>query len=175
MAHLCKNYIEFSGARDNENAFLNAMANYQQQVSSKVGAVIPEGYDREVYGDNNGLCSLSVVKDEVSNQIVIECESRWSPPYNIMRYLAEKFNVVISVDYDELASFEYGTWVYNGELKREIEHYYLSEEEINEVFNGEWGSGFEFRGEWFDSKYDIFDKLLDDKKEGKENVNQITR
>jgi hypothetical protein len=107
MANVCFNYVTISGSADNMAVL------YQDLQANK--------FDAE-------MCivdSLEYIK-ESDNKIAFTAESRWVPPFEVLKRISEDYRVEIACQYDECSADMAGEFCFNsGENEYENNYGYL--------------------------------------------------
>lgn len=168
MAHMCINLVSFKLGSKDQKSFLKEIKMMCKLSESLNEGVLPGDYKEGIDGAGDYLF-FEVPSDRMIDYDdktgSFQVSSKYSPPIDVLHFIAKKYNISMECHYEELGSYEYGVWKYDHLLKN-TEEICLTEDEINLV--KEFSIGYELNGEYYDSRYDALDLLLDAKIKGGE-------
>lgn len=91
---------------------------------------------------------------------VLYYDTRWSPNTEIVRQIADHYNVGFTLDYEELACGVYGKAIYADGILTDT---YLEQTDFDTYQLDEETDSYHFEGETYNSEWEILETLLDRK------------
>ena len=150
MANWCNNWVTLDGEPENVKAFMNDIIKLEKESAKTnmgVRAIEDEGgeYMFDIYVDEGGF----------------SFESKWSPVFASLRYLAGKHGVTVTNNYEEGGCQVYGQWTSDGECETDV---YLESEEWDLAVPGNKDCEFYiYKGVKYDSQEDALQLILEEK------------
>lgn len=154
MANWCSNYVEYKGEEANINSLLEGLRELEKE-NERTGLV---GVRPSEEGDLQYMFDL-YVEDEF-----FSFESKWTPAYDLLQFLAKKYQVTIINRYSEPGNMVFGQWTSDGEIEDDV---WLTDEEWELAVPGnEDESFYTYEGKEYECKEEILDIILDKKLQG---------
>lgn len=91
---------------------------------------------------------------------IFQYETKWSPNTEVLKKIAERYNVSFSQDYEEMGNLVYGRATYSDSLLTDI---YLEDGDFEKYQYDEETDTYHFEGETYDSDCEILETLLERK------------
>lgn len=152
MANWCSNTVVFEGKPE-------AIEQIQQLFE-----VMAEKQEKEECGqlpdfveDSNGGYFFDIYINEGDTGI-FQYETKWSPNTEVLKKIAEQYNVNFSQDYEEMSNLVYGRATFSDKLLTDI---YLEYEDFEKFHFDEEADSYHFEGEPHESDCDILETLLE--------------
>lgn len=114
-----------------------------------------KGQTLKYFKDDRYLFDISVEGENIF------CETKWAPPLDTIKALANKFNTDITMEYDEPGGEIYGVYSFINGVENDT---FLESHEWNSFEYDEDKDMYIFEGEQWKTDYDIKDLLLDRKR-----------
>lgn len=160
MANMCNNDVTITGKEENVKAFFAELL--QLEEINKTGGALPK------YAEEKGLTRylFDIYIDQKDNwDGRFSTQTKWSPPIDEIREMAECHNVDAEMDYEELGNGIYGKWTYAEGNENDI---YLDDVDFAKVFWREEEEDCIFEGKEYESEYEPLQVLLERKINGSE-------
>ncbi|MCO5241518.1 MAG: hypothetical protein M9904_15830 [Chitinophagaceae bacterium] len=87
-------------------------------------------------------------------------DTKWSPNTEVLKKIAERYNVNFTQDYEELGCLAYGRVTFSDRLFTDI---YLEDEDFQKFEYDEEKDEWYFEGETYESEWEILETLLERK------------
>lgn len=164
MANWCSNAVVFEGKPE-------AIGQIQQLFKSMAEIQEKEecGQLPDFIEDSNGGYFFDIYWNEGDNGI-FQYETKWSPNTEVLKKIAEQYNVDFVQDYEELGNGVYGMATFSDRLLTDI---YLEYEDFEKFHFDEETDTYHFEGETHESDYEILETLLERKIEKHQLLNQV--
>lgn len=159
MANWCSNAVVFEGepeAIEQIQQLFKAMAEKQEKEEC--------GQLPDFVEDSNGGYFFDIYWNEGDTGI-FQYETKWSPNTEVLKKIAEQYNVNFSQDYEEMGNLVYGRANYSDKLLTDI---YLEDEDFEKYQFDEETDTYHFEGETHESDYEILEILLERKIENQQ-------
>lgn len=154
MANWCSNTVVFEG---NEEAIKQIQQLFQ--IMKEKEEKTEKGQLPDFITDEKGGYFFNTYWNE-GDTGVFQYETKWSPNTEILKNIAEQYNVNFSQDYEELGCLVYGRATFSDELLTDI---YLDGEDFEKYEFDEETDTYHFEGEEYDSDCEILETLLERK------------
>lgn len=154
MANWCSNTVVFEGkpeAIEQVQQLFKAMVEKQQKESC--------GQLPDFVVDDNGGYFFDIYWNE-GDIGVFQYETKWSPNTEILKNIAEQYDVNFSLDYEEISNLVYGRATFSDKLLTDI---YLEDEDFGNYQFDEETNTCHFEGQEYDSDSEILETLLERK------------
>jgi len=164
MANWCSNAVVFEGkpeAIEQIQQLFKAMAEKQEKEEC--------GQLPDFVEDSNGGYFFDIYWNEGDTGI-FQYETKWSPNTEVLKKIAEQYNVSFSQDYEELGNGVYGRTIFSDKLLTDI---YLEDEDFEAYQFDEDTDIYHFEGEEYDSDCEILETLLERKTKNHQLLNQV--
>jgi hypothetical protein len=109
--------------------------------------------------DSNGGYFFDIYQDDDVTGI-FQYETKWSPNTEILKKIAEQYNVNFTQDYEELGCLIYGRATFSDKLLIDI---YLEDEDFEKYEYDEEEDKWYFEGEAYECDYEILETMLERK------------
>jgi len=154
MANWCSNTVVFEG---NEKAIKQIQQLFQtmKEKEEKTG----QGQLPDFVSDDNGGYFFDIYWNK-GDTGVFQYETKWSPNTEILKNIAEQYNVNFLQYYEELGCLVYGRATFSDKLLADI---YLEDEDFEKYQFDEETDIYHFEGEEYDSDSEILETLLERK------------
>lgn len=161
MANWCNNKVTFTGVQD---SLIKVVTLFQTMIDDESKGEIgqmpdfiesKDGYFFEIYQDDN-------------LEYTFEYETRWSPNIEILRIIANRYNVGFVLDYEESGCMVFGKTIYENKV---LTDYFLNQCDFQECAYNADTDCYDFEGVTYEYKDDIMKILLERKID---NTNQKT-
>lgn len=154
MANWCSNTVVFEGepeAIKQIGQLFKSMAEKQQQDNC--------GQLPDFVEDSNGGYFFDIYQeDDVTG--IFQYETKWSPNIEIVKAIAEHYDVNFTQDYEEMGNCVYGKAIFSDKLLTDI---YLDDEDLEQYEFDENTDAYHFEGKEYESDYEILETLLERK------------
>lgn len=154
MANWCSNTVVFEG---NEEAIKQIQQLFQTMKEKEEKT--EQGQLSDFITDENGGYFFNTYWNEGDTGI-FQYETKWSPNTEILKNIAEQYNVNFSQDYEELGCLVYGRATFSDKLLTDI---YLEDKDFEKIQFDEETDTYHFEGEENDSDCEILETLLERK------------
>lgn len=151
MANWCNNTVVFEGKPE-------AIEQIQQLFKSMVEKQQEEncGQLPDFVEDSNGGYFFDIYQDDDVTGI-FQYQTKWSPNSEILRSIADLYQVDFVQDYEEMGNGIYGRVSYQNGILDDV---CLSDEELNTYHFVEETDTYHFEGTTYESEYEILETLL---------------
>lgn len=163
MANWCSNTVVFEGepeAIEQIQQLFKAMA--EKQKKEECGQ-LPDFVE-----DNNGGYFFNIYWNE-GDKGIFQYETKWSPNTEVLKKIAEQYEVDFVQDYEELGNGVYGKSTFYDKLLTDI---YLEDEDFEAYQFEEETDIYHFEGEEYGSDCEILETLLERKIKNHQLLNQ---
>jgi len=154
MANWCSNTVVFEGepeAIEHIQQLFKSMAEKQQEENC--------GQLPDFVEDSNGGYFFDIYQeDDVT--VIFQYETKWSPNSEVLKMIAEYYQVDFEQDYEEMSNCVYGRTTFADKVLTDI---YLDDEEFEQYEFDEETDTYHFEGEAYDSDCEILETLLERK------------
>jgi len=161
MPNWCNNTVVFEGkpeAIEQIQQLFKTMAKKQQEENC--------GQLPDFVTDDNGGYFFEIYQDyDVTG--IFQYETKWSPNIEVVQKIAEYYKVDFVQNYEELGCLVYGRATFSDKLLTDI---YLEDEDFEEYQFDEKTDTYHFKGETYESDYEILEILLEQKIENFNNT-----
>lgn len=152
MPNWCSNYLTVQGTENKINQVYEVFKAMQEQEEKTKEGQVPEnmqsidGYFFEIY------------LNEQQKQI-IQFETRWCPNIDTLSSMAEKLEFDFVLEYDEMGNLLFGKYEFK---EKELVHYYVTQEQSDEISYDEETDRYSFRGEEDETERNFLETLLEE-------------
>lgn len=154
MANWCSNTVVFEGepeAIEQIQQLFKSMAKKQQEENC--------GQLPDFVSDSNGGWFFDIYQDDDVIGI-FQYETKWSPNIEVVKAIAEYYQVDFVQDYEEMGNLVYGRATFSEKLLTDI---YLEDEDFEQYDFDEETDTYSFEGENYESDSEILETLLERK------------
>lgn len=154
MANWCSNTVVFEGKPE-------AIKQIQQlfQTMKEKEEKTEEGQLPNFSDDTNGGYFFNIYWNE-GDEGIFQYETKWSPNTEILRSIADLYQVDFVQDYEEMGNGVYGKASYQNGILDDV---CLSDEELDTYHFDEETDTYHFEGETYESDCEILETLLERK------------
>ena len=164
MANWCSNMVVFEGNPE-------AIEQIQQLFQTMKGREEKEeqGQLPDFVPNTNGGYFFNIYWND-GDKGIYQYETKWSPNIEVLKTIAEQYQIGLIQNYEEMGNLVYGSANYSDKLLTDI---YLEYEDFEKFHFDEETDTYHFEGEPHESDCDILETLLERKIENHQPLNQV--
>lgn len=151
MANWCNNVVWFEADETTMQKIKEMFLQMAQKESETNCGQLPAF----IQDDNDWFFAIRWEAEDV-----LYYDTRWSPNTEIVRQIADHYNVGFTLDYEELGCLVYGKATYAGGILTDI---YLEQTDFDTYQFDEETDSYHFEGETYESDWEILETLLERK------------
>ncbi len=154
MANWCSNTVVFEGKPEAieqiQQLFQTMKAKEEKEEQGQLPDFVP---------DTNGGYFFNIYWND-GDEGIYQYETKWSPNSEVLKMIAEYYQVDFEQDYEEMSNCVYGRTTFADKVLTDI---YLDDEEFEQYEFDEETDTYHFEGEAYDSDCEILETLLERK------------
>lgn len=154
MANWCNNIVAFEGSPE-------AIEQIQQLFKIMAEKELQEdcGQLPDFVKNDGGGYFFAIYQNE-GDASIFQYETKWSPNVEVVRQIADHYNIGFTLDYEELGCLVYGITTYTDGILTDT---YLEQTDFDTYQFDEDTDSYFFEGETYESDYEILETLLERK------------
>jgi hypothetical protein len=154
MANWCSNMVVFEGNPEAieqiQQLFQTMKAREEKEEQGQLPDFVP---------DTNGGYFFNIYWND-GDKGIYQYETKWSPNVEVLKTIAEQYQIGLIQDYEEMGNLVYGRATFSDKLLTDI---YLEDEDFGNYQFDEETDTYHFEGKEYDSEYEILETLLERK------------
>lgn len=151
MANWCNNVVWFEADKTTMQKIKEMFLQMAQKENETNCGQLPPF----IKDDNNWFFAIRWEAEDV-----LYYDTRWSPNTEVVRQIADHYNVGFTLDYEELGCLVYGKATYTDGVLTDT---YLEQTDFDTYQLDEETDSYHFEGETYNSEWEILETLLDRK------------
>ncbi|MCT1531745.1 MULTISPECIES: hypothetical protein [Bacteroidota] len=154
MANWCSNTVVFEGKPEAIRQIQQLFQTLKEKEEQAEEGQLPDFTD-----STNGGYFFNIYWNE-GDEGNFQYETKWSPNSEILRSIADRYQVDFIQDYEEMGNGIYGRAIYQNGILDDV---FLSDEDLEAYDFDEDKDTYHFEGKTYDSDYEILETLLERK------------
>ena len=154
MANWCSNMVVFEGNPEAieqiQQLFQTMKAREEKEEQGQLPDFVP---------DTNGGYFFNIYWND-GDKGIYQYETKWSPNVEVLKTIAEQYQIGLIQDYEEMGNLVYGRATFSDKLLTDI---YLEDEDFGNYQFDQETDTYHFEGKDYDSDCEILETLLERK------------